>query len=154
TGLPVSVGIAPNKTLAKIANRISKRDNLGIFEMIDEVVQNEVLEQLPVSDIWGIGYRSALKLRKLGINTALELKRLDRRHARKLLTVTGARTVEELNGENCLPLELCPPPKKSITCSRSFGVPVENPIILQEALDSYLDRTCEKLRKHNLVANA
>jgi DNA polymerase V len=154
TGLPVSIGIAPNKTLAKIANRIAKKDGLGVFEMIDEVIQNEVLDQMPVSDVWGIGRESAYKLKKHDIKTALDLKRFDRRHARKLLTVVGARTVEELNGRSCLPLDAVPPPKKSITCSRSFGVLVENFDILQEALNSYLDRTCEKMRKHNLAANA
>lgn len=154
TGLPVSIGIAPNKTLAKIANRIAKRDGLGVFEMTREALQNEVLEQMPVSGVWGIGGKSTRKLKRLGIKTALDLKGFDRRHARKLLTVVGARTVEELNGRNCLPLELCPPPKKSITCSRSFGELVENLDILQEALDSYLDRTCEKMRKYKLAANA
>jgi DNA polymerase V len=154
TGLPVSIGIAPNKTLAKIANRIAKRDAGGVFEMADEAIQNEVLDQLPVGDIWGIGERSTAKLKKLGITTALDLKRLDRRHARKLLTVTGARTVEELRGKSCLSLELQPPPKKSVTCSRSFGTVVGRLDILQEALDFHLTRAGENMRRRNLVANA
>ena len=154
TGLPVSVGIAPTKTLAKIANRIAKKDGLGVFEMIDESIQTEILEQMSVSDVWGIGDKSAQKLKKLGIKTALDLKRLDRRHARKLLTVVGARTVEELNGKNCLPLELVPPPKKSIACSRSFGCLVEEIELLNEALDSYLVKAGEKMRRQNLAANA
>lgn len=154
TGLPVSIGIAPNKTLAKIANRIAKKDSLGVFEMADEAIQNEVLDQMPVSDIWGVGDRSAAKLKKLGITTALDLKHFDRRHARKLLTVTGARTVEELRGKTCLPLELCPPAKKSITCSRSFGAVVGRLEVLQEALDFYLNRAGEHLRRKNLTANA
>ena len=154
TGLPVSIGIAPNKTLAKIANRIAKRDRLGVFEMVDETIQNEVLDQMPVSSIWGIGSRSTVKLKKLGIATALDLKRFDRRHARRLLTVTGARTVEELKGKSCLPLEFCPPPKKTVTCSRSFGTVVGRLEVLQEALDAHLARAGENMRRRNLTTNA
>ncbi len=154
TGLPVSVGIAPNKTLAKIANRVAKKKNLGVFEMTDELSRDEILREMPIRDIWGIGYNSAKKLNALGIFNAFQLKNLDRRHARKLLSVVGARLVEELNGEICLPLELAPPPKKSITCSRSFGVLVENFEDLEEALDSYLVRAGEKMRRQNLTAKA
>lgn len=154
TGLPVSIGIAPTKTLAKLANRIAKKDGLGVLEMTDEFIQDEVLDQTPVSDLWGIGSRSRAKLKKEGILTALDLKRFDRRHARKLLTVTGARTVEELRGKSCFPLELLPPAKKSITCSRSFGTVVGRLEVLQEALDFYLTRAGENLRKRNLTANA
>ena len=112
------------------------------------------MAETSIRDVWGIGYNSTKKLKALGIKNAFQLKNLDRRHARKLLTVVGARIVEELNGKICLPLELVPPPKKSITCSRSFGVPVESGQILQEALDSYLVKAGEKLRKQNLTANA
>lgn len=153
-GLPVSVGVAPNKTLAKIANRVAKKSNLGVFELTDEKLQNEILSEFPISDVWGIGDKSVRKLKALGIQNAFQLKNLDRRWARKLLTVVGGRIVEELNGKVCLPLELVPPPKKSITCSRSFGALVEDLEILKEALDSYLTQTGEKMRKHNLAANA
>lgn len=154
TGLPVSIGIAPNKTLAKIANQIAKKSNLGVFELIDDNLQNEVLKEMSVIDVWGIGYNSAKKLHSLGIKNAFQLKQMDRRWARKLLTVVGARIVEELNGKICLPLELVPPPKKSITCSRSFGCLVEQFEHLKEALDSYLVQTGEKIRRHKLTAHA
>ena len=154
TGLPVSIGIAPNKTLAKIANRTAKKSNLGVFELSDEQTQSKVLSETPISDVWGIGYNSARKLKALGIANALELKQMDRRWARKLLSVVGARIVEELNGKICLPLELVPPPKKSITCSRSFGVLIEELEQLNEALDSYLGKATEKMRRKNLTANA
>jgi len=152
-GLPVSIGIAPNKTLAKIANRAAKRLNLGVFELSNEKTINEVLFETPVNDIWGIGYNSTKKLNALGIKNAFELKNLDRRWARKLLSVVGARIVEELNGNVSLPLELVPPPKKSITCSRSFGCMVEQIEYLNEALDSYLVKAGEKLRRQKLTAN-
>lgn len=153
-GLPVSIGIAPNKTLAKIANRTAKKNRIGVFDLVGETRQSEVLKETPVSDVWGIGYNSARKLKTLGITNALQLKNLDRRWARKLLSVTGARIVEELNGRTCLPLELAPPPKKSITCSRSFGVPTERLDHLQEALDFYLTKAGEKMRRHKLTAKA
>ncbi len=154
TGLPVSVGIAPNKTLAKIANRIAKKTGHGVFTLDDKAIQTEILAHLPISDVWGIGYKSTKKLEALGIKTALQLKELDRRHARKLLSVVGARIVEELNGRVCLPLELVPPPKKSITCSRSFGVLVASIEELKEALESYLIKAGEKMRRQNLTARA
>ena len=154
TGLPVSIGIAPNKTLAKIANRVAKKSNLGVFELADEKLQTDVLKETSINDIWGIGYNSAKKLKALGIANAFELKNLDRRWARKLLSVVGARIVEELNGKICLPLELVPPPKKSITCSRSFGCMVEQIEHLNEALDNYLVKAAEKMRRQNLVTNA
>jgi DNA polymerase V len=153
-GLPVSIGIAPNKTLSKIANRVAKKNGSGVLELIDEKFINKILAEMPVNEIWGIGYNSAKKLSTLGIKNAFQLKQLDRRWARKLLTVTGARIVEELNGESCLPLEFVPPARKSVTCSRSFGVPVESIAYLQEALDAYLVRTCEKMRRQKLTASA
>ena len=154
TGLPVSIGIAPNKTLAKIANRIAKRSKLGVFELDTETIQTEALKATPISDIWGIGYRSVKKLKALGITDGFQLKNLDRRWAGKILSVVGARIVEELNGKVCLPLELIPPPKKSITCSRSFGCLVEQIEYLNEALDCYLVKAAEKLRRRELTAKA
>lgn len=154
TGLPVSVGIAPTKTLAKIANRIAKKERKGVVELTNDNLRDEVLIKTPISEIWGIGYNSAKKLNALGIEDAFQLKNLDRRWARKLLSVVGARIVEELNGVSCLPLEIVPPVKKSITCSRSFGCLVTELDELQEALDSYLTKAGERMRRHNLSANA
>lgn len=154
TGLPVSVGIAPNKTLAKIANRTAKKLKRDVFQLIDEKLRDEVLREMPIKNIWGIGYNSARKLNALGVFNGLELKNLDRRRARKLLSVVGARIVEELNGRDCLPLELVPPPKKSITCSRSFGVLIESFDEMKDALDDYLTKAGEKMRRYNLTARA
>ncbi len=154
TGLPVSVGIAPNKTLAKIANRIAKKRNAGVFDLTDEHLRDEILGEMKVGDVWGIGYNSARKLNALGIENALQLKNFDRRRARKMLSVIGARIVEELNGKVCLPLELVPPAKKSITCSRSFGQIVTSLAEMNEALDSYLIKASEKMRRKNLTARA
>jgi DNA polymerase V len=154
TGIPISIGIGPNKTLAKIANRFAKKKNLGVFDLVNENVKDEVLRQMAVGDIWGIGYRSAKKLSEVGIQTAYDLRNMDGRWARKMLSVTGARIALELKGEVCLPLELMPPPKKSICCSRSFGQSVAPFEVLLEALYAYLNRATEKMRKQNLSANA
>ena len=155
TGLPVSVGIAPTKTLAKLANRVAKRNGLGVCEMRDESIQEDVLDQTEISDIWGIGRQSARKLKDwCSIENALQLKYLDRRYARKILTVTGARIVEELNGKKCLPLELVPVLKKNICSSRSFGNPVTEFNDMKEALDFYLNNASLKMRKQNLSASA
>lgn len=153
-GLPVSVGIAPNKTLAKIANRRARKLNLGVFELSDELSINKVLAETPVNEVWGIGCRSSQKLNALGIKTALELKNADRRRVRNLLSVVGARIAAELSGEICLSLELAPPPKKSVTCSRSFGAPVESLAELNQALYEYLVKASEKMRRHKLSAKA
>jgi DNA polymerase V len=154
TGLPVSVGIAETKTLAKIANRFAKKNRPGVFELTDENLTEKILKDVSVKDVWGIGYKSAGKLHRIGVENVFELKNLDRRLARKLLTVTGARIVEELNGNRCLPLELVPSLKKNICCSRSFGQPVEKYRDMKEALDVYLDNASYRMRKQNLSASA
>ncbi len=79
-----------------------------MFELVGEKLQTEVLKEIPINDIWGVGYNSVRKLKALGITNGYQLKNLDRRWARKLLTVVGARIVEELSGKVCLPLELVP----------------------------------------------
>ena len=155
TGIPVSIGIAPTKTLAKLANRVAKKCGLGVFEMRDESIQEEVLEQTPVGDIWGIGRRSERKLRDwYRIETALDLKYLDNRIGRKLLTVVGARLIEELKGNKCLPLKLVPPLKKNICCSRSFGEYTSSYTEIKEALSNYVSKASRKMRKQNLSAEA
>ena len=153
TGIPVSVGIAETKTLAKLANRFAKKTD-GISNLYRSPFVEDALRITPVKDLWGIGRASVEKLENCGVKNAFDLREMDLRHARKMLTVVGARLVLELRGVSCLPLELVPPPKKSITCSRSFGQAVENYEIVREAVAFFLARAAEKLRKHNLAANA
>lgn len=153
-GLPVSVGIAPNKTLAKIANRRARKFDLGVFELTDKSLINEVLAETAVNEVWGIGYKSTQKLNALGIKTALQLKNADRRRVRNLLSVAGARIAAELDGEICLSLELAPAARKSVTCSRSFGTLVESFEEINDALYEYLVRAAEKMRRRRLAAKA
>ena len=115
--------------------------------------QTEVLEQTAVDDVWGIGPAYAKLLKAAGIKTARQLRDADRRWIRQRMTVVGARIVEELRGISCLPIEQCPPPKKSLTCSRSFGQVVTSLDELRAAVALYLMRAAERMRKHKLAAS-
>ena len=125
-GIPTCVGIAPTKTLAKIANFIAKKrpQYRGVCDMRSSQVRAELLPTVPVDEVWGIGSASAAKLIKIGVRTAADLAALDPDNARALMTVTGGRTVYELRGISCLPLELMEPTRKGIAVTRSFGAPV------------------------------
>jgi DNA polymerase V len=148
TGIPVSIGVADTKTLAKIANSIAKRQS-DVFVLKEP---EPVLTDLPVAEVWGMGRRLALRLAAQGIHTALQLRDADLSLIRQELGVVGVRTVLELRGIACLPLELCPQPRKSCCVSRGFGRPVEKLQELKEAVASYTSRAAAKLRQDNLVA--
>lgn len=150
-GIPVSIGYGPTKTLAKIANRIAKKhpEHGGVFVLPDEGL-DALLATIEVGDVWGIGQRQTQKLFTCGIRTALDLKNGNDTWLRKHLTVTGLRTAMELRGISCLPLEESPPPRKSVTSSRSFGQPVTDLVWLREALSSYIAIAAEKLRVEDL----
>ena len=154
TGIPVSIGIAPTKTLAKVANRIVKRsvEAQDVLDLTPLPDQTHALEETPVEDVWGVGPAYSKLLKAAGINTARKLRDADHCWIRKRMTVVGARIVEELRGVSCLPLEECPPQKKSITCSRSFGALVDSLMEMREAVAVYLTRAAEKLRRGKLAA--
>jgi DNA polymerase V len=153
-GIPVSIGIAATKTLAKIANRVAKKQAQfnGVFDLTDNSRIDNVLEKIEVNDVWGIGRRSTEKLNSYGIYTTLDLKRADQTRIRKLLTVVGARTVMELNGISCISLENAPACPKSIITSRSFGHPVTDIDNLREAVITFVSIAGEKLRKQGVEA--
>jgi DNA polymerase V len=157
TGIPVSIGIAETKVLAKIANRRAKREGLkerGVLNLYRSEKTEAVLKDTPIGEIWGIGYRSLLKLKAQNILNAWQFRETDNRFIRRLLTVTGARIALELRGIKCLPFELVQTKKHNITCSRSFESSVSEYGDLREAVLYYLTRACEKMRKHDLAANA
>lgn len=104
--------------------------------------------------MWGIGPAYVRLLNSRGITTARQLRDVDLRWARRTLTVTGARIVEELRGVRCLPLAICPPLRKSVTVSRSFGEQVESLREVKEAVATFLSRAAEKVRRHTLIASA
>lgn len=154
TGIPVSIGIGPTKTLAKVANRFAKKNRAGssIFVMPDRHRRETLLARVDVNDIWGIGRRHGARLTRQGIRTAMQLTQCDDSWIRKQLTVTGLRTVMELRGIPCLPLEKVSPARKSIVTSRSFGQPVQALSDLQEAVAAYTTQAAFKLRRSGLRA--
>jgi DNA polymerase V len=153
-GIPVSIGIASTKTLSKLANRVAKKDPQfnGVFELVDAEQINSVLGRIEVGDVWGIGRRSREKLNNRGVFTALDLKNADDVSIRKNLTVTGSRTVAELNGISCISLENAPACPKSIVTSRSFGNPISDIEGLREAVIHFASIAAEKLRKQGVEA--
>ncbi len=154
-GIPVSIGIATTKTLAKIANRVAKKEEQfnGVFDLAGNSQIDQVLAMTEVNDVWGIGRRSTEKLNSRGIYTALDLKTADETWIRKQLTVVGARTALELNGISCISLENAPPCPKSIITSRSFGHPVTDLYNLREAVINFVSIAGEKLRKLGVEAD-
>ena len=155
TGIPISIGIAPTKTLAKVANHIAKRSPAsgGVVELSDPTEQSEALSQLDVADVWGIGSRLAKMLRRHGIHTALDLRNADEHWVRKRMTVVGQRTLFELRGILCIELDVAPPPSKSIIRSRGFGRPVVSLHEMNQAVAYHTSRAAEKLRSQKLLAN-
>ncbi|MFH7325877.1 Y-family DNA polymerase [Desulfurivibrio sp. C05AmB] len=154
-GIPVAIGFGPTKTLAKVANRVAKKqpEQDGVFVLPEAGRErDQLLAALAVEDVWGIGHRSAAKLAARGIRTALALSQADEEWLRKRLTVTGLRTALELRGVSCLPLEQSPAPNKSIITSRSFGQPVTDLSGLREALATYVSVAAAKMREQHLNA--
>jgi len=154
TGIPVSVGIAETKTLAKIANRVAKRnpDTGGVCDLRAYPDRDALLGRVTVDDVWGIGPTYARLLKQHGITTALQLRQADEHWIRTHMGVVGLRLVAELRGRSCLDLEECPSPKQGITCSRAFGRSVSTLAEMEEAVSSYVSRAAEKLRGEGLAA--
>jgi len=153
-GVPVRVGIAPTKTLAKCANDIAKKNPSfgGVLDMMDGDLADWLLPMVPVGDIWGIGKKTEAKLHGLGIGTAAELRDMPIRQARKLGTVVLERTVLELQGEPCLSLDDIEPQRKGMAVTRSAGAPMIGFDALFQAITAHATSAAEKLRRHGLVA--
>jgi len=152
-GVPVSIGIGPTKTLAKAGARIAKKSAAaeGVFDTTGRT--GDILPSIDVEDVWGIGRRYARMLRSRGVLTAFDLSRVNDEWARKHLTVTGLRTVLELRGTSCIPLDEAEAPARSIVCSRSFGRRVYHLDELHEAAAAYTARAAEKLRTKKSAAS-
>ncbi len=155
TGIPVSVGIAETKTLAKIANRIAKKSEKakGVLNLAGSPYRDSALAITDVEDIWGVGRSYSKLLRGVGINNALQLRDAPDSFIKKKMGITGLRILQELRGVSCYPLEQCPPPKKEITVSRAFKHPLEDKADINEAVAAYTSRGAEKLRVAHLEAN-
>jgi DNA polymerase V len=147
-GLPVSVGIAPTKVLAKVANRIAKRRKVpgGVVALLDADGQTEALAGLRTADLWGIAGRWSAKLEALGIDTALRLRDADPPLLRSAFGVVVERIARELRGVPCLALEEVAAPKQQIVASRSFGKPVTALEELKQAVAFHVTRAAVRLR--------
>lgn len=154
TGIPVSVGIASTKTLAKIANETAKKykslNGVLVLDCPDKT--EKILKHVPVGSVWGIGRNYTKTLGKHGIQSAFDLSQLPDSWIRQTMKVTGLRTVWELRGKPCLTVEQTVEPRKGILSSRSFGQPVRNRDDLNEAVTLFASRAAEKLRAQHSVA--
>lgn len=156
TGIPVSVGIGPTKTLSKIANKLAKRspENKGVFLIDGSEGSDTLLQMIDVSDIWGIGDQYTRMLNSYGIKNAKQFKYADQKWVRNKMTVMGERTLMELRGFSCIDLDEITKPKKIIISSRSFGKSVESHEDMEEAVASYSSNAAYKLRsQHSLAQN-
>ncbi|WP_163836732.1 Y-family DNA polymerase [Spartinivicinus ruber] len=148
-GIPACVGIAPTKTLAKLANHAAKQypKTGGVVDVCSKKVQTRLLQCMPVDEVWGVGRRLNQKLRAMGINTAYDLANYPEKLLRQHFSVVLERTARELNGESCIALEEHPPAKQQIVCSRSFSKRVHKLEELAESISCYMTRAAEKLRQ-------
>ena len=155
TGIPVSMGIASTKVLAKIANRICKKRVIpgGVFNLGGADALEEVLSSYPVGDIWGVGRQLTHRLKSHGIHTALHLQQSNPKEMRDRYSVVMERLVMELQGTPCLHFEDIQP-RKQIIASRSFGQKVTEKSKLNEALAHHASRAGEKLRRQGSVCGA
>jgi len=153
-GIPVSVGLAPSKTLAKLANYAAKKYPAtgGVVDLTDPARQKRLCELVPVGEVWGVGRRIGERLKNMGIRTAWQLAQMDLRVIRQKFSIVLERTVRELNGESCIDLEDAPSPRQQVLCSRSFGTKMTEYEPLREAIAEFTTRGAEKLRKGNLRA--
>lgn len=154
TGLTVCVGIAPTKTLAKLANYGAKKykATCGVVNLMDHARQRKLMSITPVEEVWGVGRRLTARLQTLGITTALQLADADPKYLRQHFSVVLERTAQELNGTPCLELEEVPATKKQIVCSRSFGQRITDIQTLSQAVAEFTTRAAEKLRKEQQAA--
>lgn len=154
TGVPVSIGIAPSKTLAKLAAERAKKelDTGGVLDVCDLDLRGPYLERTPVGDIWGVGRRLAPKLKAEGITDAAKLAGVSPQLAQQWMGIHGRQLVAELNGVSCKPLEQEGDLPKSISNTRTFGQDTDKLHVLEAAIASFAAKTSHKLRVSNQLA--
>jgi len=156
TGIPVSIGIAPTRTLAKIANHAAKKfpayKKVCVIDTDDKRLR--ALQLTAVGDVWGIGRRISDKMRAMNVQTAFDFARLPRARVRRLLTVTGEKTWCELNAIPCIDLDSDAAPRRQICTSRSFGEMTNSLDDLAAAVSAFAASCAEKLRARGCVAAA
>lgn len=154
TKIPICIGIAQTKTLAKIANKLAKKQpqHEGVFIIGDDETRREILRNFPIEDVWGIGRQHTKFLLECGITTALQLAEMPDSWVKQHFTVVGVRTVFELRGMSCIPLMEPRETSKNICTSRSFGNPQTTHDGIAEAVATFARRVGEKLRSENSCA--
>lgn len=154
-GIPVSIGIAPTKTLAKIASKLCKQypklNGCCVMQRPEDI--EKVLKRFPINDVWGIGRRYAKLLAQYGVNTAWDFTQLPQEFVRNKMTVFGLRTQQELKGVPCITLETAMPDKQSICVSRSFAKELTDYEDLHSSLMTFTAMSAEKLRKQKSVCS-
>jgi len=153
--IPVCVGIAPSKTLAKLANSAAKHDvaSSGVVDLCDPQQREYLFARTAVEEVWGVGGRTRDKLHAMGIRTVADLAQASPDRIRRRFSVNLQRTVYELNGQPCFGLESSPANKQQIICSRSFAQRITDFTELREAVCTYTVRVAEKLREQGQVAS-
>ena len=159
TGLPVCVGFGPTKTLAKLANHCAKKSLAGAegvcdFTAFSVAELRALLQRIEVGEVWGVGPRISVKLQAMGIWSVWDLRQADAATIRDRFGMVLERTVRELRGESCLPLEALSPPKQQIMCSRSFGQEITTLEELRQSVLTYIARAAEKLRRQQSLTSA
>lgn len=156
TGIPISMGIAPTKTLAKVANKFAKRFKgyKGVCIIDSEEKRIEALKRTEIRDVWGIGHQLTKMLDKFQIKTAYDFTQMPMNWVRRQITVVGERTWKELNGEACIDLELVSPNKKQICTSKAFGETITDIDGLAEAVSSFASLCASKLRSQRSCAQS
>ncbi|MBN9409178.1 MAG: Y-family DNA polymerase [Burkholderiales bacterium] len=163
-GIPTCIGIAPTKTLAKLANHVAKdaERKPGSYPAelarvchlgaLDAAARDAILQATPVTDVWGVGRRQGAKLRAGQVHTALDLARANAAAIRAQFGVVMERTVRELQGTSCISLDDAPPPQQQVACTRSFGHTIATLPPLVEAVSEFATRAAEKLRRQGSLA--
>ena len=153
TGIPISIGIAETKTLAKVANYIAKKQTAnGVYALTEQQQIENALKELPVSKLWGVGNRHLRMLNSYGINTAYDFIQLNEDWVLEKMTIMGLRMQRELKGDSCFGIDAYPSRKKNIRTSRSFGMKVKSLQTIQESIIAHAARCAEKLRIENSCA--
>lgn len=155
-GVQVCVGIAPTKTLAKLANYASKKyaATTGVVDLTDPERQRKLMDITPVAEVWGVGKKSAEKLNRLGIKTVLQLAQMDKARAQRLFSIGMVKTIEELNGCVRFSPEDAPAAKKQLMHSRSFGERITAYEPLREAICEFAARAAGRLRNGGQACGA
>lgn len=154
-GIPVSIGLGPTKSLAKIASDLAKKevDSGGVCDLyhISKEGRLAALAKMPVRGVWGVGYRLAPQLQAEGVMTAADLAQLRSRRARQMMGVHGEQMVLELNGQSCIPLERQRKAQKMISRGRTFGEDTNQAHVIEAALASFATQTAYRLRRSQMM---